>query len=530
MAEIPPGEAALPAASKITIDDESDDTESDTTPAEIKAKIERDVDELFKTKTVEEMEEIEKKLRGDLETMDAEIARTIGGSWKDFMENSKDIDLITSNLQEIVDGFAVVRDTLEELPEIIRKNNEAMEALRAPQEPEEFTPERATFAAGSRLKYLVDTPEKVWGALDEHEYAGAAMRYVVARDCVASCVETSEPPHLTRDEAFRKFPAFKQQTQALDSLRAQIARAARKALESPKAPRATIASALAAAVVVEGMSAEHALVLYLQTRRAWIRATLRRCGDAVGVDHVAGALARVLAEPARAIAAARACFLGGEPPVGDGDSPPLVYARLDEGRDETDVANVLFAGVVDPRREAEAWRRVVDSAKPARMSRARVAALCEEWLAGVASDALASASPPPESRSRTACNASSSSASDRTYSSSFSASFSSACSLSPPRAGSRHPSVPPSRRCASTSAAASSRTVAEKHFRLRQRFSTRRTPETCSGGHSSAAATHARTSGANRPAYSFAVSASAWCVTSALITYSTATLCLGLRA
>ena len=388
MAEIPPGEAALPAASKITIDDESDDTESDATPAEIKAKIERDVDELFKTKTVEEMEEIEKKLRRDVETADAEIARTIGGSWKDFMENSKDIDLITSNLQEIVDGFAVVRDTLEELPEIIRKNNEAMEALRAPQEPEEFTPERATFAAGSRLKYLVDTPEKVWGALDEHEYAGAAMRYVAARDCVIPCVETSEPPHLTRDEAFRKFPAFKQQTQALDSLRAQIARAARKALESPKAPRATIASALAAAVVVEGMSAERALVLYLQTRRAWIRATLRRCGDAVGVDRVAGALARVLAEPARAIAAARACFLGGEPPVGDGDSPPLVYARLDEGWDETDVANVLFAGVVDPRREVEAWRRIVSSAKPSRLSRARVTALCEEWLAGVASDAL----------------------------------------------------------------------------------------------------------------------------------------------
>ena len=235
MAEIPPGEAALPAASKITIDDESDDTESDTTPAEIKAKIERDVDELFKTKTVEEMEEIEKKLRGDLETMDAEIARTIGGSWKDFMENSKDIDLITSNLQEIVDGFAVVRDTLAELPEIIRKNNEAMEALRAPQEPEEFTPEMATFAAGSRLKYLVDTPEKVWGALDEREYAGAAMRYAAARDCVAACVETSEPPHLTRDEAFKKFPALRQQPQALDSLRAQIARAARKALESPKA-------------------------------------------------------------------------------------------------------------------------------------------------------------------------------------------------------------------------------------------------------------------------------------------------------
>lgn len=394
MAEIPPGEAALPAASKITIDDESDDTESDTTPAEIKAKIERDVDELFKTKTVEEMEEIEKKLRGDLETMDAEIARTIGGSWKDFMENSKDVDLITSNLQEIADGFAVVRDTLAELPEIIRKNNEAMEALRAPQEPEEFTPEMATFAAGSRLKYLVDTPEKVWGALDEREYAGAAMRYAASRDCVAACVETSEPPHLTRDEAHKKFPALRQQPAALDSLRGQIARAARKALESPKAPRETLASALAASIIVEGMNAERSLVLYLQTRRAWCRATLRRCGgDGAGVDRVAGALARVLAEPARAIASARACFLGGESPTGEsptGESPPppLVYARLDEGWDETDVANVLFAGVVDPRREVEAWRRVVESAKPARLSRARIAALCEEWLAGVASDVL----------------------------------------------------------------------------------------------------------------------------------------------
>ena len=111
----------------------------------------------------------------------------------------------------------------------------------------------------------------------------------------------------------------------------------------------------------------------------------------------------MLAEPARAIASARACFLGGESPTGEpptgepptgesptGDSPPppLVYARLDEGWDETDVANVLFAGVVDPRREVEAWRRVVESAKPARLSRARVVALCEEWLAGVASDVL----------------------------------------------------------------------------------------------------------------------------------------------
>ena len=54
------------------------------------------------------------------------------------------------------------------------------------------------------------------------------------------------------------------------------------------------------------------LLLLSETRRAWIRATLRRCGGDDRVDRVAGALARVLAEPARAIAAARAGFLGGD--------------------------------------------------------------------------------------------------------------------------------------------------------------------------------------------------------------------------
>ena len=131
--------------------------------------------------------------------------------------------------------------------------------------------------------------------------------------------------------------------------------------------------------------------MYLQTRRAWIRATLRRCGDAVGVDRVAGALARVLAEPARAIAsrrgrASRRRARATRPVMVT--HPHSVYARLDEGWDETDVANVLFAGVVEPRREVEAWQRIVSSAKPSRLSRARVVALCEEWLAGVASDAL----------------------------------------------------------------------------------------------------------------------------------------------
>ena len=55
-----PGEP-VPAASKLMEYDS--DGEDGATPAEIKARIERDVDELFRSKTIEEVAEIEKKLQ-----------------------------------------------------------------------------------------------------------------------------------------------------------------------------------------------------------------------------------------------------------------------------------------------------------------------------------------------------------------------------------------------------------------------------------------------------------------------------------
>ena len=382
-----PGEP-VPAASKLMEYDS--DGEDGATPAEIKARIERDVDELFRSKTIDEVAEIEKKTRQQAEAMDEDIRRTIGGSWREFMQTTKDIEDIDANLKEIIGGFAHVRDSLTELPEIIRKNNEAAEALRAPKEETELTPERAVFAAGSRVKYLVDTPEKIWGALDEREYAEAARRYDAAQD-VMTAAEASEPPHLTLDEMVKKFPAFKQQRAVMDSMRAQIARAARKALESPKASHKTIASALAAVVAVEGLSSDRALALYLQTRRAWIRATLRRCGDGGGVDRVGGALARVLAEPARAVAAAGSCFLGNDgvndEPSGPSGAAGLMFAQLDVSRDE-DASRVLFADLVDPKREIELWRTRVTRVNQSAMSHSRVSRACEEWLEGVAGDVL----------------------------------------------------------------------------------------------------------------------------------------------
>ena len=40
---------------------------------------------------------------------------------------------------------------------------------------------------GSRVKYLVDTPEMIWGYLDEHDYMESAGRYLRASQVGSRC-------------------------------------------------------------------------------------------------------------------------------------------------------------------------------------------------------------------------------------------------------------------------------------------------------------------------------------------------------
>ena len=42
-------------------------------------------------------------------------------------------------------------------------------------------------AAGSRVKFLVDTPEKIWGSLEEREYLGGAVKLKSAVQVEVSC-------------------------------------------------------------------------------------------------------------------------------------------------------------------------------------------------------------------------------------------------------------------------------------------------------------------------------------------------------
>ena len=389
---------------------------------------ERNADALFESRSVVEVREVVMRTEREARDKEEELRQLVGSSYRDAIASADTFAEMESNAKRVVSLLTDVRDTLRRLPRIVAEA-EALASGPAPRlavdaatsatasadstsADSTIADSDALYAAGSRVKFLVDTPEKIWGSLEERDHVGAARRLFAARDVLETLesreVDPTSPPSdsdshasslpsdsdshassLPRAELLRAFPLLRQQAPVLDSFRAQIARRARAALESSAAGFAADANALAAVVLVEGASLADALRLLLQTRRARVRAGLRRAAALGGGSRrAASALAGAAREARRVAVAVVACFLHAG---AASNEKALVAAALDESGTD---AGMAFQGVANAaeetrRRDARLDRRAA-SLVPVTSEEASRA--FREWIDGVARDVADAAS------------------------------------------------------------------------------------------------------------------------------------------
>jgi len=371
---------------------------------EERATNEKNADALFETYKVAEVREIEKKTRLEAAEKARELKKLRGGSYLDAIATADAIEAIERHARCAVEKLGELNKMLQDLPDpavTTRGDSSSEPAFKVDEITGEIFvegEEDLEYATGSRVKFLVDTPEKIWGSLEEGDLLGAAERFLAASD-VYSALERGEGDDgvMLWADVLKMFPLVKQQGPLLDSFRAQIARRAREELRAKSALDASRASsAVAACVLVEDLSAAEALALAMQSRRAHARAILRRGAEGKTRGKAANALARTLLDARRTTLLASQCFLpGADADGGVSVSVPRAFRDIvgsssgsEEGtRREMDTS---FAGVAVPKREAERRRARVEARATALATRAPsrrdVAAACEAYLTGVAED------------------------------------------------------------------------------------------------------------------------------------------------
>ena len=129
------------------------------------------------------------------------------------------------------------------------------------------------YAVGTRVKFLMDTPEIIWGCMDESDHLEASRRYVRAEQVNRL---------ITRGkwkDALSNFPLLRHQWPAIEKFKTQIADKARTNLCQDRLSLEQASNALSAIASLEGTGAEQLLQVFLRMKLSWLEKHLEGIRD-----------------------------------------------------------------------------------------------------------------------------------------------------------------------------------------------------------------------------------------------------------
>ncbi|GFR44388.1 hypothetical protein Agub_g5608 [Astrephomene gubernaculifera] len=368
----------------------------------------RGAEALFTTKTITEIREIEVRTRKDIEQKKLQLRNLVGDSYRDLIDSADKILAISNNTTTILTNIRSIQESFTSLAHNFTSSDALLNEKR-----DSLTKHEELYAVGSRVKYLIDTPELIWGCLDAAHYLDAARRFLRAQH-VHELLPTAFAPAV-----LDKFPLLKHHWPTVTKFKKQVVDAVGGALSRERQlPTELAADMLAALASLREMDAASSMQVFLSSRRtliAQIVATAAAAPEPLSAAAAAEVLSAVAQTAQHTVAqvgelflpsnrggsaAAAAAAAGGS---GGADASCLLQQRCRE--DEADYSELLFGGrttsgaggaaaaaaaaaAAPQAPEADAWRRtnraVVD--RLAALSSGQVEQACVQWLRAVAED------------------------------------------------------------------------------------------------------------------------------------------------
>ncbi|KAG0504187.1 hypothetical protein KC19_11G172100 [Ceratodon purpureus] len=328
----------------------------------------RNAESLFEAKTVAEIRDVEAQTRNEIEAKKEELRQLVGASYRDLIESADSITLMKQSCAAVAENITRMDAGFAALQRSVSVN------VAAPGADVERKRRERLYELGSRVKYLVDTPEKIWGCLDEHMYLEGAERYLRAKEVHSLLTGAGVKEELGR------FPLLRQQWPLIERFRVQISKRSKERLQEPGLSVEAYAVALAACGIIDELNSSQVFTLFLESRKLWLRSHLRAWlqerSDGRGGDDaadVAGALCKVLRMIQTSLCQIGMLFLE----VTTGKMPLLFETVL-----AAPPGSQLFGGIPNPVMEVTVWKghREKRESSMVSLTRAFISDACVEWL------------------------------------------------------------------------------------------------------------------------------------------------------
>lgn len=318
----------------------------------------RDAESLFRTKPISEIRNVELATKKQIQQKQEELRQLVGTRYRDLIDSADSIVLMKSSCESISSNISSIHSHILSL-------SLSAETATTPKLANPNPNRLKIYGIACRVKYLVDTPENIWGCLDESMFLEAATRYVRAKHVQYILLDVNkEVDHLN-------FPLLQHQCQIVESFKLQISQRGRERLLDNGLGIQAYADALAAVAVIDELDPEQVLGLFLETRKTWILQTLGGNANFTSSD-VVSVFCQVMKVIQITVAQVGELFLQVL------NDMPLFYKVILA----SPPASQLFGGIPNPDEEVRLWKLFRDKLESVMviLDKDYIAKTCFSWL------------------------------------------------------------------------------------------------------------------------------------------------------
>lgn len=314
---------------------------------------------------------MEAATRKQIQDKSEELRQLVGNRYRDLIDSADSIVLMKSSCESISANIAAIHhgilhslsSTVADSPKSVVSSDPAKARI---------------YGIACRVKYLVDTPENIWGCLDESMFLESSARYARAKH-----VHHSLNKNKDYKSVLSKFPLLQHQWQIVESFKFQISQRSRERLldQALGLGIKAYADALAAVAVIDELDPKQVLTLFLDSRKSCISQKLNACSN---VNATSSDVILVYCEALKIIQVTVGQV--GELFLQVLNDMPLFYKTVLG----SPPASQLFGGIPNPDEEVRLWNSFRDDleSQMVMLDRDFVSKACSDWLRNCGKDIM----------------------------------------------------------------------------------------------------------------------------------------------
>lgn len=227
-------------------------------------------DALFEENTIKEIQEIEKKLRNDIERKKEELRQMVGERYRDLMEAA---DTITE-MREIAKSVTSHIKAMEKHCTALQRHNVSSGILNTVKlkVAEKRKKSEMLYSIASLTKILMDTPAKIYMSIESKDYLSGMLHYFLARHIHSLFLLE---PVFQSHKVFQHFPIINRQWAAVNAFQHILLQSCHTVLEDKDVDAKDVVEPLCCIAFLSDSSPKDVLHKVLETRRVALQSIFK---------------------------------------------------------------------------------------------------------------------------------------------------------------------------------------------------------------------------------------------------------------